>query len=193
MVTVGRIARTHGLRGDVIVNPETDFVEERFRRGAVVWIHSANGDEALTIAAARIHSGRPVLTFEGIDGIDAAEQIAGRELRVPEEELQPLPRGSYYHHQLVGCVVETVAGRHVGEVTRVEGGSGGSLLVIGSGADEILVPLAEEICVEVDVAARRIRISAPEGLLDLNETKRTSRTAEPERLERSARAERPER
>ena len=169
MVTVGRIARTHGLRGDVIVNPETDFVEERFRRGAVMWIHSAHGDEALTIAASRIQGGRPVLTFEGIASIDDAERIAGQELRIPEDALQPLPTGTYYLHQLVGCVVETVAGERIGEVERVEGGAGSSQLVIRHGREEVLIPLAAAICISVDVAAKKIVVAPPEGLLELNE------------------------
>jgi len=169
MVTVGRVARTHGLRGDVVVNPETDFVEERFRRGAVVWIHSARADEALTIAASRIQGGRPDLTFEGIASIQEAERIAGQELRVPEDTLQPLPDGTYYQHQLVGCTVETAAGQRIGEVTRVDGGTGGSLLVVVNGGEEILIPLAAPICVQVDVAAKTIVIEPPEGLLDLNE------------------------
>jgi 16S rRNA processing protein RimM len=169
MVTVGRIARTHGLRGDVIVNPETDFVEERFRRGAVVWIHSPNGDEALTIAASRIQGGRPVLTFEGIASIDDAERITGQELRIPEDALQPLPKGAYYLHQLVGCMVETVAGERIGEVGRVDGGAGSSQLVVERGAAEVLIPLAEPICVEVNVVAKKIVIAPPDGLLELNE------------------------
>ena len=172
MVMVGRVARAHGLRGDVIVNPDTDFVEERFRRGAVVWTRSARGDEPLTIAASRIHGGRPVLTFEGVASIEAAEEMAGQELRVPEEALQPLSQGSYYWHQLVGCAVETVSGTRIGDVARVEGGASGSLLAIDGARGEILIPLAADICVAIDVTAKRITIDPPEGLLELNEVGR---------------------
>ena len=73
---------------------------------------------------------RPVVGFEGFERIEDAERLAGLELRVPEETLQPLAEGIYYQHQLIGCVVETVAGERVGEVVRVEGGAAGSLLVI---------------------------------------------------------------
>ena len=61
----------------------------------------------------------------------------------------------------------------VGRVVRVDGGTGGSRLAVEGPRGEVLVPLAAEICVEIDVEARRIRIHPPEGLLDLNETKRT--------------------
>jgi 16S rRNA processing protein RimM len=171
MAVVGRVARPHGLRGDVVINPETDFAETRFRPGATVWTRSAGRDEALTIASARFQNGRPVVGFEGLSSIDAVERLAGLELRVPEEALQPLEAGQYYAHQLVGCSVETTQGIAVGSVTTVETGAGGSRLVVDGARGEILVPLAVEICVSIDVAGRKIRIEPPEGLLELNEVR----------------------
>jgi 16S rRNA processing protein RimM len=168
MVLVGRIARPHGIRGQVVVNPETDFVEERFRVGAVLWTRGATGHGTLTIASCRVQGGRPVIGFEGFTRIEDVERIAGQELRVPEDALQPLEPGRFYHHQLVGCVVETTSGAIVGEVARVEGGTGGSRLVVAGSRGDILIPLAAEICVDIDVAAKRIRIAPPEGLLELN-------------------------
>ena len=169
MVLVGHIARPHGLEGQVIVNPETDFAEDRFAEGSTLWTRSDRGSERLTVVSSRIQTGRPVIGFEGFDGVDAVERLAGQELRVPEDTLQPLEAGTFYHHQLVGCVVETATGERVGEVTRIDDGAGGSLLTVSGARGEVLVPLAVEICVEIDVIARRIRIEPPEGLLDLNE------------------------
>jgi 16S rRNA processing protein RimM len=172
MVVVGRVARTHGLAGHVVVNPETDFIEERFAVGATLVTRGATGEEALTVRSFRVQGGRPVVAFEGFAGIDDVERLTGCELRVSEDSLQPLDPGSFYHHQLVGCRVELTDGTPVGEVERVEGGIGGSRLVIAGREGEILVPLAAAICVAIDVAAKRIRIDPPEGLLELNTTKR---------------------
>jgi len=171
LVLVGRIARPHGIRGQVVVNPETDFVEDRFAVGATLVTRGPSGEQTLTISSFRVQGGRPVVGFEGFGRIEDVEELAGRELRVPEDTLQPLQPGSFYHHELIGCVVELVEGTAIGEVERVEGGMGGSLLVVGGGAGEILVPLADAICVDIDVAAKRIRIDPPEGLLDLNEVR----------------------
>ena len=168
MVLVGRIARPHGIRGQVIVTPETDFVEERFRPGATFWTRSSRGDELLTVSTARVQNGRPVIGFEGFSTIEDVERLAGLDLRVPEDALIPLGSGVYYHHDLVGCVVETTNGERVGEVTRVDGGAGASLLSIRGPRGEVLVPLVTDICVEVDIAGRRIRIEPPAGLLELN-------------------------
>jgi 16S rRNA processing protein RimM len=168
MALVGRIARTHGLRGQVIVNLETDFPEERFRPGSELFVRRGAAVEALTIASVRLQGDRPVIAVDGIGTIEQAEALAGLELRIPVDRLQPLPGGTFYHHDLIGCRVETVDGADVGIVSEVETASGGSRLVVDGRRGEILIPIAAEICRRVDVAAKRIVIDPPEGLLDLN-------------------------
>jgi 16S rRNA processing protein RimM len=177
LVLVGRIARPHGLKGHVVVNPETDFVEQRFAEGARLWTRSDRGDEQLIVASSRLHGARPIIGFEGFERVEDAERLAGVELRVPEDSLPALADGTYYRHQLIGCVVETATGERIGEVARVEGGAAGSLLAIDGPKGEILIPLAVDITTAVDVDARRIVVNPPEGLLGLNErTDRTTRT-----------------
>jgi 16S rRNA processing protein RimM len=181
MVLVGTIARPHGLRGHVVVNPHTDFLEQRFRPGATFWTRSGRGSEQLVVDAARFQSGRPVVAFAGYATVEEVEQLAGLELRIPEDSLQPLADGVYYHHQLVGCAVETVAGERVGQVVKVDDGAGGRLLVVEGRAGEVLIPLAVDICVEIDVQNRRILVDPPEGLLNLNALK--ANTLKPGRRE----------
>jgi 16S rRNA processing protein RimM len=176
MAIVGRITRPHGLRGQVVVHPETDFVEERFAEGATFRTRSAAGDEQLTVVSSRVQNGRPIVAFEGFTRVEDVERLSGLELRIPEDALQQLQPGTYYEHQLVGCAVETTAGDVVGEVAKVEGGAGASRLVMNGPRGEILIPLAVDICVEIDIANRKIRINPPEGLLGLNETTKTRRT-----------------
>jgi 16S rRNA processing protein RimM len=168
MVCVGRIVRPHGIRGQVVVAPETDFVEERYRVGAAFWTGTDGGGEKLRISAARLQNGRPIVGFEGFATIDAVEPLLGLELRVPEGELMPLEEGRYYHHQLVGCAVETTGGARVGEVAGVEGGAGAGLLRVTGARGDVLIPLTG-VCVDIDVARRMIRIDPPDGLLELNE------------------------
>src|SRR5262245_18172208 len=99
MALVGRIARPHGLRGQVVVNPEPDFVDERFAAGATFWTRSTAGDRQLTVASSRIQNGRPIVSFEGFERIEDVEGLAGLELRVPEDALQPLDPGMYYRSE----------------------------------------------------------------------------------------------
>jgi len=168
MAVVGRIARAHGLRGQVILNVDTDFPEERFQPGAELFIEQAGRVEPLTITTVRFHRERPVIGLEGVDTVDDAEALAGRELRVPVDRLTPLPAGTYYRHDLIGSRVVTVAGAEVGVVADVEGTMSGSRLVIASAAGEVLVPFTAEICPEIDAPGKRIVIDPPEGLIDLN-------------------------
>ena len=175
LILVGRIARPHGIRGQVVVNPETDFVDERFTAGATFRTRSAGGEMELVIASARIQGRRPVVAFEGCRTVEDAERLGGLELRVPAETLAPLEPGTFYQHELVGCAVQTSDGTRVGDVIRVDGGTGGSVLAVSGTRGEVLIPLADEICVEIDVAARRIVVAPPEGLLELNEPSTRSR------------------
>ena len=165
---VGRVARAHGNRGQVIVNPDTDFLEERFRPGAVLYTQRAGRLEPLRVTEARFHRGRPVIAFEGVATMNDAEAMAGLELRVPAGDLEPLPEGVFYRHDLVGCRVETVAGSLVGEVAAVEGDYAASRLVLRDAAGEVLIPLAAHICVRVDIGARLVVVDPPEGLIELN-------------------------
>jgi 16S rRNA processing protein RimM len=176
MAVVGRIARAHGNKGQVIVNLETDFPEQRFRVGAELFVQRQAGtSERIVIATVRFQQQRPVIGIAGVETMNDAEALAGLELRVPREGLVTLPPGMYYHHDLVGCRVETTAGAVVGTVAAIEESAGGNHLVVDGARGEILVPLAPPICRAVDIAAKQIVIAPPDGLLELNEKSRAQR------------------
>jgi 16S rRNA processing protein RimM len=170
MAVVGRIARPHGIRGQVVVNLETDFPHERFQPGAGFFVKRSVDTERLVIATVRFHNERPIIGFEGVADMNAAIALAGTELRIPVEQLTTLPPEMFYRHDLVGCAVDAADGSNIGTVTEVEGTLGGSRLVVATSRGEVLVPLAAEICRSIDVAGRRIVIEPPEGLLDLNQS-----------------------
>jgi len=172
MARVGSIARSHGRRGQVIVNPDTDFAEERFRPGAELFVERGGSLVALTVTTVRFQQGRPILGLQGIDSMDAAAELAGLELRIPADRLAELPDGTFYRHDLVGCRVETAAGVAVGTVKEVEGTMQSSRLVLETLQGDVLVPLATEICPAIDVAAKRIVIDPPAGLIDVNGARR---------------------
>jgi 16S rRNA processing protein RimM len=165
---VGRVARAHGNRGEVIVNPDTDFIEDRFRVGAEFLVRRSTGVARVRVTAMRVHQGRPIIALEGVATMNDAEAMAGVEFRVPVSELEALPDGTFYRHDLVGCRVETTRGDVVGEVKAVEGDLGASRLVVSGQRGEVLVPLAQAICVVIDIAARRIVVDPPAGLLEVN-------------------------
>jgi len=169
LLLIGRVARSHGNRGQVIVDLETDFADERFKPGSVVLVGSAaRGLERRTIRDVRFHRGRPIVGFEGVETIDAAEALAGHDVHVPSASVGPLPDGTFHHHELVGCVVLDRSGMRIGQVTAIEGPMELSRLVVSDGRGEILIPLAAPICVKIDPAGRQIVVDPPEGLIELN-------------------------
>jgi 16S rRNA processing protein RimM len=169
-ILVGVIARTHGNRGEVIVNPETDFPEERFHEGAVLMSRAKDGTPgSLEVTSMRMHQGRPVILFKGIGSMNDAELLAGTELRIAEDErdAELLEAGEFFQRDLIGCVVVTESGDSVGQVAAVEGERGNTRLVVRSRGNELLIPFVDEICT-VDLAGKRIIVRPPEGLLELN-------------------------
>lgn len=178
MAVVGRVARAHGRRGQVVIDADTDFPARRFRCGNVLYAGVSGRMRPFRIAAVRFHGGRPLVALDGVDTMDQAESLAGAELRAPEADLEPLPPGSYYHHQLIGAAVRTTAGADVGTVTAVREAAGCHRLLVrpDGGPDaprgEIEVPLAEPICVRIDPDAGLIVVDPPDGLLELNRPRR---------------------
>jgi 16S rRNA processing protein RimM len=168
MVVVGRVVRPHGRRGQVVVEADTDFAAERFGAGATVYWRLDAGVLPVRVTSSRPYDARWVVGFEGVGTIDEAEALRGLELRIPASALRTLAQGTYYTHELVGCRVETADGGAVGEVAGVQFGSGPPLLIVTGEGGEMLVPMAETICRTIDVAARRIVIDPPAGLLELN-------------------------
>jgi 16S rRNA processing protein RimM len=164
LILVGRVARPHGIRGQVIVNPDTDFLDDRFRAGQVLRVGPADRTVEREIAAVRFHQGRPIVSFAGIETMDEAEALAGAELWMPQSALAPLPEGTFYRHDLVGCEVRDTADALVGCVTAVEGTLERSYLVVDG---EVMIPLVEHICLRIDMSARQVVVSPPEGLIEL--------------------------
>lgn len=176
LLLVGRVARAHGNRGQVIVNPDTDFAEERFRVGNVLLVGPAASAERREIRDVRFHQGRPVIGLSGIETMNDAEALAGAELWMPAAALASLPEGTYYRHDLVGCEVIDTSGATIGTVRAVEGTLDRSYLVVDVEGAEVMIPLVDGICVTIDLAARTIAVAPPDGLLEVNATRARQKT-----------------
>jgi len=165
-VVVGRIGRPHGIRGQVTVEPRTDEPDQRFAPGSRLLI--ANTDDVLVVSAMHWHSGRLLLTIEGVDDRNGAESLRDTIVEVDRDPLElPEEPGEYFDSQLVGCQVFDVAGLNLGEVTDVVHLPGQDLLSVTSASGrEIMIPFIEQFVPEVDIAAQRISVTPPPGLLD---------------------------
>ena len=188
-IAVGQIVRAHGIRGEVIVAVRTDEPDVRFAPGSVLGAEPPDRGP-LTVAAARWHSGRLIVAFAGIGDRTAAEGLRGTLLILDSAQIPPVPDpDEFYDHELIGLGVVTAAGEPVGVVADVLH-HGQDLLVIrrdgapgapgraavrgpaapaAPAADEALVPFVRAIVTDVDVAAGRLVIDPPPGLLDPGE------------------------
>jgi 16S rRNA processing protein RimM len=169
LVAVARAAKTRGLRGELVADLLTDF-PERFE-GLEDLIAVAPDGKRTTLALEDhwLQGGRIVLKFAGYDSIEAASTLIGYEFAVPEMERVELEEDEFYDWELIGCRVETVEGEELGFVSEVlrTGGAAEVLLVENVDAKrEHLIPLAETICVEIDIENKLIRVDPPEGLLE---------------------------
>jgi 16S rRNA processing protein RimM len=168
VVAVGRIGKAHGIRGDLFVEPWTDFPQERFGAGAELHLHSGIRPP-LTVVVARDHSGKLVVHFAGVEDRSAAERLRGEVLVIPESTREPLEDpDEFYDSDLIGLAAELADGGPLGVVTEVLHIPSSSLLaVVDDAGREHLVPFRKEIVPVVDLEGGRISIWAPEGLLDL--------------------------
>lgn len=168
LVAIGEIVRPHGLRGELRVTPLTDQ-PRRFEHlsRCVLWDHVGDVREGRRVMGARRQGPVVLLRLEGCEDREAAAALVGRLVAVPASEALVPPAGHFYPWQLEGARVLTEDGRTVGRVAGVERTAGHDLWVVRDGEREHLVPAVPEIVIEVDLAAGRVIIRPPDGLLDL--------------------------
>jgi 16S rRNA processing protein RimM len=190
-VTVARILRARGNKGEVAAELLTDF-PERLPEIKEMFLLAESGTRREIVLrsfwADRNHPGNGVFHFEGMNSIDEAEKLRGLEVQIPFEQRAVLPSGSFFVTDLIGCSVFEIPASTVamssspcslleapmllGNVRDVyfpgEGQPGTPLLALDTSNGELLVPLAEDICKRLDVVARRIEVQLPEGLRELN-------------------------
>lgn len=166
---VGVAVRAHGLRGELVVEVHTDSPDERFAVGASL-VAQRPGARAgtLTVESARPHSGRLLVRFVEAPDRDSAEALRGTRLLVPAEVIGPSEDDEAFHvHQLEGLRAELADGTVVGSVREVLHGPGGDMLVLARPErSDALVPFVLAIVPTVDLAAGRVVLTPPEGLLD---------------------------
>lgn len=168
-VTVGRIGRPHGIRGDVVVGVRTDEPELRFARGSRLDTDPAEAGP-LTVAVSKWHSGELLVRFEGVSDRDAAAELRGTWLTVDSATIAPpADPDEFRDADLVGLSVRTADGTRVGTVDDVLH-SGQDVLVIKSpDGREFMVPFVKPLVPDVDVKSGFLVINPPEGLLNLEE------------------------
>ena len=195
-VTVARVVRSQGRRGEVAAELLTDF-PERFAERRRLFALSARGRRELELESHWRHKGGVVLKFRGVDSIAAAEALAGCEIQIPRQERAALPQGAAWVADLIGCAVFD-GEQQLGAIAGVESGAGEApLLLVRAEAGEYLIPFAAEYVENLDLERRRVALRLPAGLLEidapLTEEEKRSQSSAAVPARRGGRASRPRR
>ncbi len=169
-LVVGRIAKAHGITGEVVVDVRTDDPDARFGSGKTLRLKQSRSGRAddVVVESVRPHGVRLLVRLRGVTDRDAAEALRGRLFVIDSTELPAIDDpDEFYDHQLEGLRVRTVDGRDVGVVTEVLHTAGGELLAVRADGGEVLVPFVSAIVTRVSLADAVVEIDPPEGLLDL--------------------------
>lgn len=171
-LVVGRLAKAHGVTGEVAVDVRTDDPAERFAPGTTLRGRPSRGgaERTFVVEAMREHSGRLLIRLEGIADRDTANALRGTLFLVDVADLPPIDDpDEYYDHQLEGLTVRTVGGDEVGVVSEVLHTPGGELLAVKRvSGPELLVPFVTAIVTSVSLTDGTVQIDPPHGLLELD-------------------------
>jgi 16S rRNA processing protein RimM len=161
LLAVGRVVRPHGVRGELLVESLTDF-PEHLAEVDIVYV----GDEAEPhpLAAARLHRDQLLLRLADCTDRDSAEQYRGQLVQIEARAAAPLPPGTYYHHQLIGCRVVSDDGDDLGELVDILETGANDVYVVATPDGELLLPAIQTVILDIDLAERRITAHLIEGL-----------------------------
>jgi 16S rRNA processing protein RimM len=166
IVALGEIVTTHGIAGWLKLNPY-NFESPLLSTLSDVILVKDETRTAVQVESARSHRRQILLKLCGIDDIESARQWVGSTLSVPEEALATPAPGHYYHYQVIGLEVFDTNGARIGTLKEIWSTPASELYVVAGIDKEHLIPAVKEIIAEVDLAAGRMIVDPPAGLLDL--------------------------
>ncbi|MFC5649035.1 ribosome maturation factor RimM [Paenibacillus solisilvae] len=167
-LSVGKVVNTHGIRGDLKVISQTDFIEERFAVGSELILLSPDHSQQLkvTVQSSRLHKELIIVKLKGYDNINDVEKYKGWSLKVTKDNLVELEEGEYYHHQIIGCRVVTEEGEELGVISEILVPGANDVWVVDQPkGKQVLIPVIDEVLLNVDVANKLVTVRLMEGLI----------------------------
>ena len=169
-IAVGVIRKAHGVRGEASVEPWTDSADRFTELDRVTLVSpDESSTREVTIETARVHGGRALVKFSGVDTPEDVQTLQGWTVEIPEDEARELEEDEYFLHDLVGLTLFDANGKERGVVKDVIEGGGGLLLLIARADGKTFeLPFAADLCTEINLAEKRMVVALPEGLDDLD-------------------------
>ena len=167
IVLIGKIQATQGIRGQLRVIPFAGDASSISRLESVMVKSPTGAMERFPVVSAKAHGKRVILTLQSFDNINQVLHLVGREIYADRGALPELPSDEFYWSDLLGLQVATKDGEELGELVDIIETGSNDVYVVKLDGREILIPALEDVVVAVDLAAKRMTVSLPEGLLDL--------------------------
>jgi 16S rRNA processing protein RimM len=159
-ILIGKLVNTHGLRGEVKIMSESDFKDERFKKGSKLFL----GELEVTVKSHRTHKNFDLVVFEEFNNINLVEKYKGTEIFVDKSLLSELEEDEFYYHELEG--LEAFDGDElIGTIVEVRDMPSSTMLIVKMKTKRVYIPFVDEFIGEVDLEAGTIQINVIEGLL----------------------------
>lgn len=167
-LTVGKIVNTQGIKGEVRVISQTDFPEKRYKEGAhLTLFREKHQPLLLTIASHRKHKNFDLLAFEDYLSINDVEAFRDGVLKVAEDDLTDLAENEYYYYEIIGLEVVDETGKSLGKISEILSPGANDVWVVSrQGQPDILLPYIAAVVKKIDLAAKKVLVDLPEGLID---------------------------
>ncbi|KRM90711.1 ribosome maturation factor RimM [Liquorilactobacillus cacaonum] len=164
---VGQIINTHGIRGEVKVKTITDFAQERFQKGKIVYLLMPNEYLELKISDVRTIKQFYLLTFEGYNDINLVERYKGMKLGINEKQQQKLGENNFYYHQIIGLKVVDENQNELGQVIEILSPGANDVWVVRRiGKKDLLLPAIHDVVKKVDIENGKVLVELLDGLDD---------------------------
>lgn len=165
-IIVGRFGRPHGVSGEITITPATDD-PDRFLELTELWVVIDGSRTRLRVVSARIMGTQPVVKIEGYDNREEAARLTNLSVEIEGALARPLPEGSYYQFDLVGCRVRGVEGTEYGVLEEVLFYPANDLYrIVSNRFGEVLLPAVDRFIVSVDIDNQEMIIDPPPGLFE---------------------------
>lgn len=166
-LVVGSLRRPHGVRGEMVMEIVTDF-PERLKANTKVFL--GDSYQPMILDGARFHNEGLLIKFRGVDSPEDAGRYRNQLVYIAAVDRPKLPKGQYYHHELIGFTVIDEDDESIGTLSDImQTGANDVYVVRRPDGREILLPVISSVVLEIETDRRQIRVRLIPGLLDESE------------------------
>ena len=163
LITIGKITRHQGNKGEVRIDPLTDW-PERFNKLEKVYLIKNRIEKEVIIEKIRFHKGYVIIKFENFNNIEKAIEHKNFHVKISEDKVVDLPEDNYFLHDIIGLDVYTVEDNYLGIVDEILETKANDVYIIRDENSELLIPAIEDVILAIDLEKNQMKVKLPPGL-----------------------------